>query len=107
LLTKTANNYPFRLAYQNHEDAVLLLETATNAAGNPADCKDAAKQIRTILPTLTGEVSNLVAAAKYDIEAAADAFDDEAFTGGFSTQYKAAKRHFRERALMPPGTTGN
>jgi hypothetical protein len=76
LLTKTANNYPFRLAYQNHEDAVLLLETATNAAGNPADCKDAAKQIRTILPTLTGEVSNLVAAAKYDIEAAADAFDN-------------------------------
>jgi hypothetical protein len=63
-------------------------------------------------PTQTGEVSNPVAAAKYDIEAAADAFDDEAFTGKSSTQYKAAKLHFRGRgraapALMPPGTTGN
>ena len=60
------------------EDAALLLETAANADNHAAECKGAA--------------------VKYDIEAAAEAFDaDEAFVGGASTQYKAAKLNFRQR----------
>jgi hypothetical protein len=65
------------------EDAAILLETVTAVAGHAPECQSAAKQLRTALPALTGEVNNIVLAAKYDIDAAAEACDaDKVFSGG-------------------------
>jgi hypothetical protein len=42
--------------------------------------------------------NNVVLAAKYDIDAVAEACDaDKVFSGGTSVQHKAAKLHFRQR----------
>jgi hypothetical protein len=80
------------------EDALLVLHREDQAPANTPECQSVIGHLRSVLALARAEMGSLVIAARYDIESAAEALNqDEELPGVSGTLHKAVRAVFKQK----------